>query len=461
MNHPSTRLAKLELKNFRCFSELAVSFHEKLTVIVAPNGGGKTALLDAISLGWHHFLKGMDWDNAIKGIPAGDDRVAPSPNGDMLVRKPVIVAGQNIIDDKVVQWRIDKGVRSLQNTSSRKALPMWSAGYELRKQLQDYADSKLPTPPVLPVVGFYGTGRLWSAKKVTESVRKKIKADTSAPSGYHLCLSPSSHFELFEIWYERMARAAQDERETKVPSAHHPTDRLKVVTGAVDRLLKPTGWGALAFDFGVGALTATHPSHGKLPVSSLSDGIRIMIGLVGDIAHRCARLNHHFHADAAMFTPGVIMIDEVDMHLHPEWQQLVLKALQDAFPLIQFIVTTHSPQVLTTVKRENIRILAQDTSGVWTADEPKEQTKGVESAAALAGVMDVDPIPPVQEARDLSRYKQLIQLRQHDSEEGLKLRAILDGHFGPRHPLILDCDRLIRFEQFKARLPAKPSQPAE
>jgi predicted ATP-binding protein involved in virulence len=149
------------------------------------------------------------------------------------------------------------------------------------------------------------------------------------------------------------------------------------------------------------------------------------------------------------------------MHLHPEWQQLILAALQDAFPLIQFIVTTHSPQVLTTVKRGNIRILAQDPNGVWTADEPKEQTKGVQSAAALAGVMDVDPIPPVQEALDLNRYQQMIQLRQHDSEEGLKLRVLLDAHFGPQHPLMLDCDRLIRLEQFKAKLPVKPSKPDE
>jgi predicted ATP-binding protein involved in virulence len=65
------------------------------------------------------------------------------------------------------------------------------------------------------------------------------------------------------------------------------------------------------------------------------------------------------------------MIDEVDMHLHPEWQQLVLQALQDAFPLIQFIVTTHSPQVLTTVKRENIRILTQHPDGLWSASVPR------------------------------------------------------------------------------------------
>ena len=196
-----------------------------------------------------------------------------------------------------------------------------------------------------------------------------------------------------------------------------------------------------------------------MPVSTLSDGIRVIISLVGDIAHRCVRLNPHFGSDAAKLTPGVIMIDEVDMHLHPEWQQLVLNALSDAFPLIQFIVTTHSPQVLTTVKRESIRILAQDADGVWSADMPDEETKGDESATVMATVMGVDPVPQVSEAVDLDLYRQLIQLQQQDTDDANALRRKLDAHFGPRHHLILDCDRMIRLAKFKAKLPIPGSQP--
>ena len=147
------------------------------------------------------------------------------------------------------------------------------------------------------------------------------------------------------------------------------------------------------------------------------------------------------------------MIDEVDMHLHPEWQQLILGALTDAFPLIQFIITTHSPQVLTTVKRESIRVLAQDEDGNWSAAMPDEETKGVESATVLASVMGVDPVPNVPEAAELSRYRQMIQLRQQESVDAKDLRQKLDAHFGPRHHLMLDCDRMIRLAQFKAKLP--------
>jgi predicted ATP-binding protein involved in virulence len=94
---------------------------------------------------------------------------------------------------------------------------------------------------------------------------------------------------------------------------------------------------------------AHHDQHGELSVALLSDGIRNMIGMVADIAFRATKLNPQFGFLAAKETPGVVLIDEVDMHLHPEWQQVVLQSLTTAFPALQFIVTTHSPQVLTTV----------------------------------------------------------------------------------------------------------------
>ena len=69
------------------------------------------------------------------------------------------------------------------------------------------------------------------------------------------------------------------------------------------------------------------------------------------------RLNPDLGINAVLKTPGIVLIDEVDMHLHPSWQQTVLYDLRKAFPLVQFIVTTHSPQVLTTVPPQSIRAL--------------------------------------------------------------------------------------------------------
>ena len=459
MNPSPTRLDKLELENFRCFSKIEIKFHEKLTVIVAHNGGGKTTVLDAACFGWQFFLQGIELEKSAKTIREADVRRTRSQDGAMVPMKPVSLSGSSFIAGASVNWNVDKGQTAPKNTSSRAAEDMREAGRVLRLATQDYAEHTSAKPPTLPAIGYYGTGRLWAAQKITEARRKNVKADNSPTRGYDQCLSPSSHFAIFEVWFERYSRDAQQERMSEKQSPHRPADKLKAVVNAVDALLNPVGWHSLAFDFTDETIVAEHPIHGRLPVSTLSDGIRVIISLVGDIAHRCVRLNPHFGSDAAKLTPGVIMIDEVDMHLHPEWQQLVLNALSDAFPLIQFIVTTHSPQVLTTVKRESIRILAQDADGVWSADMPDEETKGDESATVMATVMGVDPVPQVSEAVDLDLYRQLIQLQQQDTDDANALRRKLDAHFGPRHHLILDCDRMIRLAKFKAKLPIPGSQP--
>lgn len=451
MNPSPTRLDKLELENFRCFSKIQIEFDEKLTVIVALNGGGKTTVLDAACFGWQFFLQGIELEQSAKTIRDTDIRRTRSQDGAMVPMKPVSLSGSSFIGGKSVDWSVDKGQTLAKNTSSRADEDMREAGRVLRLATQAYAEHTSASPPTLPAIGYYGTGRLWAAQKITKARRKNVKADNSPTSGYDQCLSPSSHFAIFEVWFERYSREAQQERMSEKQSPHRPADKLKAVVNAVDALLKPVGWRSLAFDFTDETIVAEHLIHGRLPVSTLSDGIRVIIGLVGDIAHRCVRLNPHFGADAAKLTPGVIMIDEVDMHLHPEWQQLILGALTDAFPLIQFIITTHSPQVLTTVKRESIRILAQDEDGIWSAAMPDEETKGVESSSAMNDVMGVNQLPPVPEAGWRNDYTALIENADHESPEGRELRNKLVALYSAHHPIILDFDRLIRFQAFKTK----------
>lgn len=451
MNAPSarTRIDKLTLENFRCFSKLDVEFHEQLTVLVAPNGGGKTALLDAACYGWQYFLQGIELEQSSKTITDVDVRKVLR-DGVMASIKPVSLTGTTHVSGVSVTWSVDKGLTAKVNTSSRGADAMRKAGQRLRLESQSYAEGKLSHPPDLPVIGYYGTGRLWAKQNLTQTRRKKVKADNSPTSGYDQCLSPSSHFTLFEVWFERYSREAQKEVSG---APHKPGEKLQAVIQAVDAILKPVGWHSLSFDFVQEAVTAEHPVSGILPVSMLSDGIQIIIGLVGDIAHRCVRLNPHLGANAARLTSGIILIDEVDMHLHPAWQQQVLASLTEAFPLIQFIVTTHSPQVLSTVNRENIRMLIRDSDGNWSASQPDDEVKGMESSTALSEVMGVNPVPPVAEADWLRDYTAQIETGTHDSEEGMKRRNQLIQFYGKDHSIILDCDRLIRFQSFKRRKP--------
>lgn len=161
------------------------------------------------------------------------------------------------------------------------------------------------------------------------------------------------------------------------------------MSGAVNISLRPSGWKDIAYSLSREELVAHHDQHGELAVELLSDGIRNMIGMVADIAFRATKLNPQLGSDAARKTPGIVLIDEVDMHLHPSWQQVVLQGLLSAFPCMQFIVTTHSPQVLSTVPAQSIRILEQR----WNEElqtyqpvvvKPEMQAQGIPSADVLA-----------------------------------------------------------------------------
>ena len=102
-----------------------------------------------------------------------------------------------------------------------------------------------------------------------------------------------------------------------------------------------------------------------MPISALSDGTRAMVSLVADLAKRASQLNPDYSENAAKLASGIALIDDIDLHLHPEWQQRVVPSLQATFPNIQFIISTHSPQVLSSVPSKHIRVLEQDEDQQW------------------------------------------------------------------------------------------------
>ena len=136
------------------------------------------------------------------------------------------------------------------------------------------------------------------------------------------------------------------------------------------------------------------------------------------------------------------------MHLHPSWQQTVLYDLQKAFPKVQFIVTTHSPQVLSTVPAECIRVLkwSKHFEGVY---QP-EFSLGAESYQLLRDIQNVDTRPqalPI--VQDLKRYLDLVSQDQWDCEEAVKLRKRLDDWARGHEPALIRADMDIRMRQFR------------
>jgi predicted ATP-binding protein involved in virulence len=188
-----------------------------------------------------------------------------------------------------------------------------------------------------------------------------------------------------------------------------------------------------------------HDEYGVLKVELLSDGIRSVLAMVGDIAYRCIKLNPHLGLNAAKETQGVIMIDEVEMHLHPAWQQTVLVDLIKAFPKIQFIVTTHSPQVISTVPSHQIRIL--DENNVYSAEAG---TQGAESSRILKRIFGVDPRPQNNPTTKLLiKYLDLVYSDKWGEIEAKDIRQELDAIYQGNEPMLTEADLYIENRQWE------------
>jgi hypothetical protein len=111
------------------------------------------------------------------------------------------------------------------------------------------------------------------------------------------------------------------------------------------------------------------------PLSSLSDGYKAFIGWVGDLIGHLSDVAESANRSLAAI-PGLVLIDEIDLHLHPEWQRKVLPTLASAFPRLQFVFTSHSPLVASTVERENIFVSDMDESGVAIIKQLDEHVFG-------------------------------------------------------------------------------------
>ena len=415
----------LKLKNYRCFQELALSFHPQLTVFVAPNGGGKTAVLDGVAVALRLFVDTVEGRSNSKGFSGRDIRLVLNPDSKMEPVTPVRLEASAMFLGSDVSWARERQSEAASRTTTAEAGELKQVASQLVQKNQEWAQSKGADMPLFPLVSYYGTGRLWSTSKLTEGKKTRETAPNARHRGYTDCLSSSSHYKYFIDWFKRFSYEAQ---KGASESPHGPQRTLTAVRQAVDIALAPSGWHGLEWDFAEDTIVAHHPDLGRLPVDTLSDGIRNMIGLVADIAHRTVRLNHHLGDRAAVETPGIVLIDEVDMHLHPQWQQVVLQGLEKAFPLIQFIVTTHSPQVLTTVRKENIRVFSCDEEGHWNASEPAVSPLAHEAGDALATIMGTHPRPEIDGILpDLHEYERLVRAGKADSTAARDIQKRLDA----------------------------------
>lgn len=454
-------ITRLILKNYRCFKQLNIDFHPQLTVLVANNGGGKTSILDAIAVAFGPYVGSFD-EGVNSNFKASDIRLVREFTKENTYSMIPTIEGLHLIAEGYIvsqsKAHTELWKRSLNNTKSKTttkdAKLLAKYGKDLQEAIQQKTEQKnkvdfiLTAPkkmpdsvkfkadnsylfkqyevfesdnPLLPLIVYYGTSRLWQLKKLMGNPL----GNTSRTIGYTDCLNPASSYKKFLVWFKNWKYCAFQEsidtnKRGELNQRSEFDDYLDSIRNALTTCLEATGWYEIDFDFIKNTIIAIHKDHGTLAVSQLSDGIRTMIGLVADIAFRATKLNGHLGVEAAIKTSGIVLIDEIDMHLHPEWQQIVLQGFTKAFPLIQFIVTTHSPQVLSIVRKENIRVIeaiGEIGDGIYEASIPEFSPLAHRSNDALARIMGVSPAPPWELTEARQQFEWYVRNNQEDTDE--------------------------------------------
>ena len=280
----------------------------------------------------------------------------------------------------------------------------------------------------LPLISYYGTGRLWQEPRTRESkrlikrpngkaigeVKKHLLPNYSQQfasrlAGYRYSVDPRcSPSDLIDWLHWEALSASQSGEES--PQA-------KIVKKAISQSFD--GCKGAEFDLRLGKLMLDIEKQGVQPFSNLSDGQRNLVAMIGDIAWKAAQLNPHLGDAALAKTPGIVLIDELDLHLHPEWQREVVETLRTLFPEIQFITTTHSPFVVQAARDGELLVLEGQSI-------PKTENLGVESISK--GLMNVTRPEVSPRYRDMVEAAKdyLVTLEEAKMAPADKLQAYLE-----------------------------------
>jgi predicted ATP-binding protein involved in virulence len=245
--------------------------------------------------------------------------------------------------------------------------------------------------------------------------------------GYYNGLKATSNNKFFTKWFEKEEIVVLQQRKDSIG--------LQVVRQAVGSCIE--GCQNMYYDYNRRELVLEFTDGRKMPFQYLSDGVRNMLAMVADVAFRCVLLNPHFRQEAAKLSKGIVLIDELDLHLHPGWQASVVQNLKATFPNLQFITTTHSPLILSTAQDRVITI-----EGGQAYNTVK--TFGRTANDILKNAMQVPDRPAFVQSL-LDDYFELIDAQEGDSTDAHRIRTELETLIGKDDPELARADVLLNF----------------
>ena len=389
------KLIHLNLMNFRGIQELSVNFTERTTAFVGVNGVGKSTVLDAVAIA----LSLLIW--RINGIPQKSRTVAIEDirHGADFARIEVTIE----LRGQPVSWSIAKNrkkgvyddpLRNSDLDTLNAAVKDLTAEWEL-------VESNLQENYNLPLAVFYDVHR--AVLDIPVRVREKLIDNPH--SVYRDALEHGgADFKRFFIWF-RNREDFENEQRRDDPSFRDPA--LESVRSAVATF---TGFHDLRIRRKPLRMTVVKQGL-EFNVAQLSDGERNMLALVGDMARRLGVLNPGL--DNSNDGAGTVIIDEIDLHLHPRWQREIVAKLETTFPHCQFLISTHSPQVLGELRPESVMLLR---NGMLLGHA--ERALGLSSGEILEELMEGSARNSTVDV-ELSEIRTLVDNDKIDQSKGL------------------------------------------
>lgn len=483
-------VTNLNLTEFRKFNSLKVKFDRNLTVIIGDNGAGKTTILDGIT-------KALSWlsSNILKKSGIGkrvteyDVNVGASTYAEVELKV-------SLTKNSHYKVSLCKGVKGAVNAKSSQLDAFEELG-DLYRVVDNKNRSTDRSEINLPLIVSYSVNRTNIKSNKTFDLEKISSVEISSKYDVYenKSIDGTGNFDEFSEWFLALhnrsgenlsdqltqskkrlksleAAGANDkfsdlfdlyrdaESEYKLLKAEYESreiyiKQLEIVKGAIVSTVP--GFANIFIDKRSGRAELKVTVDGQdMNIFQISQGQHVFISIIADIAKKLVSLN------PSLANPlegqGIVLIDEIELHLHPKWQQNIINSLRQTFPNIQFVVTTHSPQVLSTVDKTCVRMFLTDENGIVQCLTPKFQTKGVRSADILAQIMGTNSVPDVKEAHDVDYFSEL--LVQGEKESALSVLKNLEEHFGSEHPVILDCKNKVEVFDMKERIRAKQNRGA-
>lgn len=474
---------ELRLTDFRCFKEESFPFSEKFTVLIGDNASGKTTILDALAIGLGHFF-------SVIGGPqpppfAHDDaRLLRYRHGEMSTGEsqyPVQIHCRVARGDQELEWTVKQEGRDKPTTvddgESRELAK------SLKSQVQNGSDV------VLPLFACYNTDRLWEARHSSNDIntpgsrfrgydnflkpaphagdlmqwmktqelialqeRKPSRVYEAVKDAIKDCLGNAILFSMGLEFQKDLEGGNLSERlreqfennnlslpqnvTIRVEEEHSrwvvndEDGNIVYVIKKKDGSLNTYGIGnveTITYNVRADEVYARFIDGREFPFRMFSGGVRNMFGMVADIAYRAAILNPQFDEEAPSQTPGIVLIDEIDLHLHPSWQRRVVDDLRRTFPRIQFIATTHSPFIIQSLRSGELVDLQKNVTGEYVNRSIEDIIEGV------MGIKVPQRSERFQQMYEVAEeyYKVLQEAEGASSEEKHKLEQRLDELTAP------------------------------